>query len=70
MKLVMALATLLFLAGAGSADAGWFSTRRLPKPLDAPRIRPKVDDSHKAGKHQRHPPGWAHLAVPSQAERA
>ena len=73
MKLVTALVALLFLAGAASSDAGWFSGRKLPKPIDTPRIRPKVDESHKAGKKQRHPTdytGWSHLAVPTETARA
>ena len=70
MKIVIALATLLFLAGAGSADAGWFSGRKLPKPLDAPRVRPKIDDSHKVGKKQRHPESWGQLALPTETARA
>jgi hypothetical protein len=73
MKLVTALVALLFLAGAASADAGWFSGKKLPKPIDTPRVRPKADDSHKANKKQRHPPdytGWSDVAVPGETARA
>jgi hypothetical protein len=70
MKIVIALAALLFLAGAGSADASWFGGRKLPKPLDAPRVRPKIDDSHKVGKKQRHPESWGQLTVPTEIARA
>jgi hypothetical protein len=59
MKLVMALVALFFVAGAASANADWFDGRKLPKPIDAPRIRPKADDSHKALKKQRHPRDWS-----------
>jgi hypothetical protein len=70
MKLVTALAVLLFLAGAASADASWFGGRKLPKPIDAPRIRPKVDDSHKVGKKQQHPQSWGSLAASAETARA
>jgi hypothetical protein len=59
MKLAIALATMLLLMGASSADAGWFGIGyRLPKPIDTPIIRPKVKETHKVGKKQRHPAGW------------
>ncbi len=44
---------LLFLAGSG-ADAGWFS-KKLPKPIDSPMVRPKLKEGHKPGKVHRHP---------------
>jgi hypothetical protein len=70
MKLVTALAVLLFLAAAGSADASWFGGRKLPKPIDSPRVRPKADDSYKVGKKQRHPQSWGSLAAPTDTARA
>jgi hypothetical protein len=58
MKIATALAALVLLLGATSADAGWFGSKKLPKPVDTPIVRPKLDDSHKALKRQRHPPGY------------
>jgi hypothetical protein len=70
MKLAIALATVLVLLGASSADAAWFGLGyRLPKPIDTPIIRPKVKDTHKYGKKQRHPAGWSLNAVQSEAVR-
>ncbi|HET6900558.1 MAG TPA: hypothetical protein VFK70_19550 [Vicinamibacteria bacterium] len=59
MKLVAAGIALLLL-GSVSADAGIFGKFRrkadLPKPIDAPVVRPKFRDDHKAGKRVgRHP---------------
>jgi hypothetical protein len=48
------LVTLLF--GASAAHAGWVPTKRLPKPIDYPLVRPKVQEVHKQGKKQNHPP--------------
>jgi hypothetical protein len=56
MRIATALATLVLLAVGSSADAGWFSGKKLPKPIDTPIVRPKADDSHKALRKQRHPP--------------
>ena len=56
MKIATALAALVLMAGATTADAGWFSGKKLPKPIDTPIVRPKRDDSYKALRHQRHPP--------------
>ena len=47
---------LTLLLGASGVEAGWFGTRRLPKPIDFPIVRPKVQEGHKAGKRAgRHP---------------
>jgi hypothetical protein len=72
MRIAISLATLLLLAGAGSADADWFSnTKKLPKPIDTPIVRPKVQETHKVGKKQRHPPGYiAQLDVQIETARA
>jgi hypothetical protein len=49
------LALTLFL-GASGVEAGWFGSRRLPKPIDFPIVRQKVQEGHKAGKRSgRHP---------------
>jgi hypothetical protein len=55
------LVTLLF--GASSVHAGWVPTKRLPKPLDYPLVRPKVKEVHKQGKKQNHPPDAQVLLV-------
>ncbi len=47
------LGALLLLAGG--AEAGIFGgTKKLPKPIDSPILRPKVQEGHKAGKRHRH----------------
>ena len=48
MKLLTAGIALLLLSSAG-AEAGP-SKPKLPKPIDSPIVRPKVQDHHKAGK--------------------
>jgi hypothetical protein len=70
MKIVLALATALLVFAGASADAAWFGLggNRLPKPIDTPRIRPKVREDHKVGKKQRHPDGWS--SVLERAETA
>ena len=55
------LVTLLF--GAGAAHAGWVPTKRLPKPIDYPLVRPNVKEIHKQGKKQNHPPSPRALLV-------
>lgn len=61
MKLLIVGAVVLVLLGAGNADAWpWSKSRvkraKLPKPIDSPIVRPKQDDSHKAGGGlKRHP---------------
>ena len=71
MRIVVGLATLLLLAAAGSADAGWFSnTRKLPKAIDTPVVRPKVQEHHKALKKQRHPNPHSQIAVPTTTANA
>jgi hypothetical protein len=53
MKLLAAGIALLLLSSSG-AEAGLFgsgkSKPKLPKPIDSPIVRPKVQDAHKAGK--------------------
>ena len=53
MKLLAAGIAVLLLTSAG-AEAGLFgsskSKPKLPKPIDSPVVRPKVQDAHKAGK--------------------
>lgn len=57
MKAVAAvLVTLLALVGASAAEAGWVPTKRLPKPIDFPMVRPKLKETHKIGKAANHPP--------------
>ena len=57
MKRVSVAVALLFLFGAGVAQADrWVSRKRLPKPVDFPVVREKVKESHKPGKKQQHPP--------------
>ena len=71
MKLVAAAGLALVLLGSAGAEAGIFSgifssgnKDKLPKPIDHPIVRPKVQETHKAGKRAgRHPsefvrPAW------------
>lgn len=56
MKAAAAAAVLVtLLVGAGAAEAGWWPTKRLPKAIDSPMVRPKVKESHKAGNRAKHP---------------
>lgn len=55
------LVTLLF--GVSAADAAWVPTKKLPRPIDSPVVRPKLKEAHKAGKKQNHPPGPQALLV-------
>lgn len=48
------LVTLLI--GAAVAEAGWSPTKKLPKPIDYPTVRPKIRDAHKHSKIVKHPP--------------
>ena len=64
MKLLAAGIALLLLS-SGGAEAGLFgsskSKPKLPKPIDSPIVRPKVQDSHKAGKRAgNHPEKFQH----------
>jgi len=58
MKAVSAVVVTLLLLGAGAAAeaATWWPTKRLPKAIDTPFIRPKTKDSHKPGNKAKHPP--------------
>jgi hypothetical protein len=58
------VAVLLILA-AGGAEAGLFSKKRLPRPIDSPIVRPKVKEYHKPGNRQKHPDRWMRLEAPS-----
>jgi hypothetical protein len=62
MKVTAAVLVTLFL-GASSAHAGWVPTKRLPKPIDYPLVRPKSQEIHKQGKKQNHPPAAQALLV-------
>ena len=61
MRVIAAGIALTFLLGVPGAEASWFhrnkkQQRCLPKPIDWPTIRPKMDDAHKNGKRLgRHP---------------
>ena len=48
------LVTLLI--GAGAAEAGWGPTKKLPRPLDYPIVRPRAKDTHKQFRIIKHPP--------------
>lgn len=57
MKRISVTVALLFLLGAGVAQADrWVPRKRLPKPVDYPVVREKVKEHHKPGKKQNHPP--------------
>jgi hypothetical protein len=61
MRIFVASLAVCFFLSASGVEAGWFhrnktKKRCLPKPIDWPTIRPKADDTHKAGKRTgRHP---------------
>jgi len=57
MKVLIGCLTLFFVAGAATSDAlPFFKKRRcLPKAIDSPIIRPKVQEHHKPGNHMKHP---------------
>jgi hypothetical protein len=57
MKVVAAVLVTLLL-GASAAHAGWVPSKKLPKPIDSPMVRPKLKESHKPlQKLKMHPPG-------------
>jgi hypothetical protein len=63
MRLVAFAVSMFFLLAAPGAEA-WPGKRKLPRPVDSPIVRPKVQEHHKAGKRRgRHNeayyrPGW------------
>jgi hypothetical protein len=59
MKAFAAVLVTLLL-GAGAAEAGWVPTKKLPKPIDYPVVRPKLKETHKQGKRANHPPSFAY----------
>jgi hypothetical protein len=57
MKRVGLAVALLLVFGASAAHADrWVPRKRLPKPVDSPIVREKVQEHHKPGKKQNHPP--------------
>ncbi len=69
MKAVIGGVVLGLLLGASGAEAGLFgSKKKLPRPIDWPVVRPKVQEGHKPGKRQRHPAVSAvELNLPARA---
>jgi hypothetical protein len=63
---VAVLVTLLF--GVTAADAGWVPTKKLPKPIDTPIVRPKIKETHKEQNRQKHPP--SHRSAVAMADTA
>lgn len=60
MRIRVAVVAIAFILGAGGVEAA----PKLPKPIDWPIVRPKVQETHKAGKRQRHNrPPWATAPV-------
>lgn len=50
-------AVLLLLLGASATNAAtWYPTKKLPKPIDHPILRPKLQEGHKPGNKAKHPP--------------
>jgi hypothetical protein len=49
MRLAAVAVSVLVLLGAAGTEA-WAGTRKLPKPLDSPIVRAKVQEHHKPGK--------------------
>ena len=55
----VAAAVLLLLLGASATNAAdWYPKKTLPKPIDHPVIRPKLQaaDAQKIGNKAKHPP--------------
>jgi hypothetical protein len=69
MKAAAAVLVTLLL-GAGAAEAGWWPTKRLPKPIDYPIVRPKVKETHKQGNKAKHPPSIAQVLDVDVSARA
>jgi len=69
MKVMVGLVALGLLLGASGAEAGLFgSKKKLPRPIDSPVVRPKVQEGHKPGKRQRHAVvSSVELSLPAQA---
>jgi len=69
MKVMVGLVALGLLLGASGAEAGLFgSKKKLPRPIDSPVVRPKVQEGHKPGKRQRHTAvSSVELSLPAQA---
>jgi hypothetical protein len=57
------------LVGAAVAEAGWNPTKKLPRPIDYPVLRPKIRDAHKHNKIQKHPPAMS-AVIDAGAARA
>ena len=62
MKVVAAVLVTLLL-GAGAAEAGWVPSKKLPKPIDYPVVRPRLKEVHKPGKRANHPPSVTYRVV-------
>jgi hypothetical protein len=72
MRMLIGAVALVFVMGAVPADAGWWifgkdddkpassgMKKKLPKALDYPTVRPKVEHWHKYGKQAgNHPEHW------------
>ena len=59
----VAVVLVTLLLGAGAAEAGWVPAKKLPKPIDYPILRPRLQDVHKQGKKANHPPSVAYRVV-------
>lgn len=66
----VAVVLVTLLLGAGAAEAAWWPTKKLPTPIDYPRLRPKVKEGHKPGNKSKHPPGIAQMLVPAPGTNA
>jgi hypothetical protein len=69
MKAVAAVVVAL-LMGAAGAEAAWGPTKKLPRPLDYPILRPKIRDAHKHEKIAKHPPKMSFVIEAGSAARA
>ena len=68
MKVASAVAVILLLGAGGAAEAAqWWPTKRLPKAIDTPYLRPKMRDSHKPGNKQNPPPQAISAVLPAGA---
>jgi hypothetical protein len=69
MKAVAAVLVTL-LVGAAVAEADWNPTKKLPKPIDYPMVRPKIKDVHKHMKLVKHPPKYTYVIEAGSFARA
>jgi hypothetical protein len=70
-RVLTACAVVLALGAVTTAEAGLFGSRKFPKPIDSPIIRPRVKEYHKPGTRVKHlmDGGMVDATVPSDVAR-